>query len=302
MSEVATRTRARWRTRPHPWMLDSPNWLIVPSTGQIRSAAASGRAPSFSARVKKSLKLVRYAATSLTCASRFMVDARLLCGRPQRTSRRRRAALARSDVAGERGQAALRQHVLGQDLAAMGHGGRRLPKRRGCSTQRMRRACSGTATLAASVAPIDAAPSDLHPWLDDHLERHRTARIGWLRASVLGADDGIVSTASLVVGVAAAHATQGGTSCFTGVAGLVAGARCRWPPANTLPVHSQADTEAADLAKERAELAHDPGGRAPRARRDLRRAPPGRGPGRPGRRPADGARRARRARCATNWA
>src|SRR6476660_7382368 len=89
-----------------------------------------------------------------------------------------------------------------------------------------------------------------------HLERHRTARIGWLRASVLGANDGIVSTASLVVGVAAAHATQG-SILPTGVAGLVAGAMSM-AAGEYVSVHSQADTEAADLAKERAERAHDP--------------------------------------------
>jgi VIT1/CCC1 family predicted Fe2+/Mn2+ transporter len=89
-----------------------------------------------------------------------------------------------------------------------------------------------------------------------HLERHRTTRIGWLRASVLGANDGIVSTASLVVGVAAAHASQGSV-LLTGVAGLVAGAMSM-AAGEYVSVHSQADTEAADLARERAELAHDP--------------------------------------------
>jgi VIT1/CCC1 family predicted Fe2+/Mn2+ transporter len=89
-----------------------------------------------------------------------------------------------------------------------------------------------------------------------HLERHRTTRIGWLRAAVLGANDGIVSTASLVVGVAAAHATQASV-LLTGVAGLVAGAMSM-AAGEYVSVHSQADTEAADLAKERAELAHDP--------------------------------------------
>ena len=62
-------------------------------------------------------------------------------------------------------------------------------------------------------------------------ERHRTERIGWLRATVLGANDGIVSTASLVLGVAAAHATHSNI-LIAGVAGLVAGL-CRWLPANT---------------------------------------------------------------------
>src|SRR5664279_2585090 len=89
-----------------------------------------------------------------------------------------------------------------------------------------------------------------------HLERHRTTRIGWLRAAVLGANDGIVSTASLVLGVAAAHSSQA-TVILTGVAGLVAGAMAM-AAGEYVSVHSQADTEAADLAKERAELAADP--------------------------------------------
>ena len=89
-----------------------------------------------------------------------------------------------------------------------------------------------------------------------HLERHRTTRINWLRAAVLGANDGIVSTASLVLGVAAAHTSQA-TILLTGVAGLVAGAMSM-AAGEYVSVHSQADTEAADLAKERAELAADP--------------------------------------------
>jgi VIT1/CCC1 family predicted Fe2+/Mn2+ transporter len=89
-----------------------------------------------------------------------------------------------------------------------------------------------------------------------HFERHRTTRIGWLRAAVLGANDGIVSTASLIVGVAAAHAAPA-TILVTGVAGLVAGAMSM-AAGEYVSVHSQADTEAADLAKERAELQHDP--------------------------------------------
>ena len=89
-----------------------------------------------------------------------------------------------------------------------------------------------------------------------HLERHRTARIGWLRASVLGANDGIVSTASLVVGVAAAHATQGNI-LLTGVAGLVAGAMSM-AAGEYVSVHSQADTERADLSKEKKELELEP--------------------------------------------
>jgi VIT1/CCC1 family predicted Fe2+/Mn2+ transporter len=89
-----------------------------------------------------------------------------------------------------------------------------------------------------------------------HAERHRTERIGWLRAAVLGANDGIVSTASLLVGVAAAHASQS-TMLVTGVAGLVAGAMSM-AAGEYVSVHSQADTENADLSRERAELAADP--------------------------------------------
>ena len=89
-----------------------------------------------------------------------------------------------------------------------------------------------------------------------HLERHKTTRIGWLRAAVLGANDGILSTASLVLGVAAAQGSPG-TVLMTGVAGLVAGAMSM-AAGEYVSVHSQADTEGADLARERAELADDP--------------------------------------------
>lgn len=88
-----------------------------------------------------------------------------------------------------------------------------------------------------------------------HRERHRTERIGWLRAAVLGANDGIVSTASLVVGVAAAHASRGDV-LVAGVAGLVAGAMSM-AAGEYVSVSSQADTEKADLARERKELASD---------------------------------------------
>ena len=88
-----------------------------------------------------------------------------------------------------------------------------------------------------------------------HIERHRTARIGWLRAAVLGANDGIVSTASLLVGVAAAGAATSAI-LMTGVAGLVAGAMSM-AAGEYVSVHSQADTEKADLARERGELAAD---------------------------------------------
>ena len=90
-----------------------------------------------------------------------------------------------------------------------------------------------------------------------HSEWHRSDRIGWLRAAVLGANDGIVSTASLVVGVAAASATTG-TVLMTGVAALVAGAMSM-AAGEYVSVYSQADTENADLARERAELAADIG-------------------------------------------
>ena len=88
-----------------------------------------------------------------------------------------------------------------------------------------------------------------------HLERHRTDRIGWLRAAVLGANDGILSTASLVLGVAAAHANHSSV-LIAGVAGLVAGSMSM-AAGEYVSVHSQADTEKADLALERAELKAD---------------------------------------------
>jgi VIT1/CCC1 family predicted Fe2+/Mn2+ transporter len=89
-----------------------------------------------------------------------------------------------------------------------------------------------------------------------HTERHRTDRIGWLRAAVLGANDGIVSTASLVLGVAAASADHS-SILLTGVAGLVAGAMSM-AAGEYVSVHSQADTEGADLAREQVELDADP--------------------------------------------
>lgn len=89
-----------------------------------------------------------------------------------------------------------------------------------------------------------------------HLERHRTERIGWLRAAVLGANDGIVSTASLIVGVAASKAS-GQAILVAGLAGLVAGAMSM-AAGEYVSVSSQADTEEADLARERKELAADP--------------------------------------------
>jgi VIT1/CCC1 family predicted Fe2+/Mn2+ transporter len=88
-----------------------------------------------------------------------------------------------------------------------------------------------------------------------HRENHRTHRIGWLRAAVLGANDGIVSTASLIVGVAAAHATRA-SIWVAGVAGLVAGAMSM-AAGEYVSVSSQSDTERADLEKERLELETD---------------------------------------------
>lgn len=89
-----------------------------------------------------------------------------------------------------------------------------------------------------------------------HREQHRTERIGWLRAAVLGANDGVVSTASLVIGVAAAHAASHDI-LVAGVAGLIAGAMSM-AAGEYVSVSSQADTEQADLARERKELAADP--------------------------------------------
>ena len=89
-----------------------------------------------------------------------------------------------------------------------------------------------------------------------HTERHLIARIGWLRAAVLGANDGIVSTASLIVGVAAANASRG-EILLAGVAGLVAGAMSM-AAGEYVSVSSQSDAEQADLRRERAEIASDP--------------------------------------------
>jgi VIT1/CCC1 family predicted Fe2+/Mn2+ transporter len=89
-----------------------------------------------------------------------------------------------------------------------------------------------------------------------HRENHLIDRIGWLRAAVLGANDGIVSTASLIVGVAAAAATQHDV-LVAGVAGLVAGAMSM-AAGEYVSVSSQSDTEHADLARERKELGENP--------------------------------------------
>jgi VIT1/CCC1 family predicted Fe2+/Mn2+ transporter len=89
-----------------------------------------------------------------------------------------------------------------------------------------------------------------------HSERHRTAHVGWLRAAVLGANDGIISMASLVAGVAAAQVGHASIMA-TAVAGLVAGAMSM-AAGEFVSVYSQADTEQADLERERLELAADP--------------------------------------------
>src|SRR6202790_2275623 len=91
-----------------------------------------------------------------------------------------------------------------------------------------------------------------------HRESHLVSRIGWLRAAVLGANDGIISTASLIVGVAAAAAKQNDV-LIAGVAGLVAGAMSM-AAGEYVSVSSQSDTERADLAREREELRTDPVG------------------------------------------
>ena len=88
-----------------------------------------------------------------------------------------------------------------------------------------------------------------------NVERHYADRIGWLRAAVLGANDGIVSTASLIVGVAAAQATHS-SIIISGIAGLVAGAMSM-AAGEYVSVSSQADTEKADLDRERSELANN---------------------------------------------
>jgi VIT1/CCC1 family predicted Fe2+/Mn2+ transporter len=89
-----------------------------------------------------------------------------------------------------------------------------------------------------------------------HSESHLVERIGWLRAAVLGANDGIISTASLILGVASAAVSQGDV-LLTGIAGLVAGAMSM-AAGEYVSVSSQSDTEHADLAREKRELTDDP--------------------------------------------
>ncbi len=106
--------------------------------------------------------------------------------------------------------------------------------------------------MGTSVARFGTGPRGRLP----HPEHHRSQRVGWLRAAVLGANDGIVSTASLIVGVAAADATRS-TILTAGTAGLVAGAMSM-AVGEYVSVSSQRDAERADLAQERRELATDP--------------------------------------------
>ena len=110
-----------------------------------------------------------------------------------------------------------------------------------------------------------------NPWkqsMKSHAEYHRVDRVGWLRAAVLGANDGIISTASLIVGVAAAS-TKPGEILLTAIAGLVAGSMAM-AAGEYVSVSSQADTEHADLARERGELATD----VAHEREELERNPP----------------------------
>jgi VIT1/CCC1 family predicted Fe2+/Mn2+ transporter len=106
--------------------------------------------------------------------------------------------------------------------------------------------------MGTTVARSGTGPRGRLP----HPEHHRTQRVGWLRAAVLGANDGIISTASLIVGVAAADANRA-TVLTAGTAGLVAGAMSM-AVGEFVSVSSQRDTEQADLAQERRELAADP--------------------------------------------
>jgi vacuolar iron transporter family protein len=102
------------------------------------------------------------------------------------------------------------------------------------------------------IAPASQPTSGLLKMRAHHRERHRTGKIGWLRASVLGANDGLLSTASLVLGVAAGHGTRSAI-LVAGVAGLVAGAMSM-AAGEYVSVHSQADAEQADLDREREEI------------------------------------------------
>ena len=109
-------------------------------------------------------------------------------------------------------------------------------------------------TVTGALTPVDRA-THLVAMIHATAERHRTHRVGWLRAAVLGANDGIVSTASLIVGVAAAESTRA-SILIAGIAGLVAGAMSM-AAGEYVSVSSQSDTENADVERERKELAAD---------------------------------------------
>ncbi len=114
------------------------------------------------------------------------------------------------------------------------------------------RCVARAALLAEMLLRIGVEPVEPHTFDMEHPETHRTHRVGWLRAAVLGANDGIISTASLVVGVAASDASRNSV-LVAGVAGLVAGAMAM-ATGEYVSVSSQADSENADLEREREEL------------------------------------------------
>ena len=121
----------------------------------------------------------------------------------------------------------------------------------------------GAARVTIGLPQNGTSPPSLYrscsmnqPSLSRHAEPHKTHRIGWLRASVLGANDGILSTASLLVGVASADASHG-SILIAGVAGMVAGAMSM-AAGEYVSVSSQSDTEKAELAREQGELTAEP--------------------------------------------
>ncbi len=109
--------------------------------------------------------------------------------------------------------------------------------------------------VTSSAHSMDSPAAETEKEMPPRREIHRTQRTGWIRAAVLGANDGILSTGSLVLGVAAAHATRGNI-VLAGVAGLVAGAMSM-ASGEYVSVHSQADTEQADLEREQQEIDAD---------------------------------------------
>src|SRR5665647_3094672 len=126
------------------------------------------------------------------------------------------------------------------------------PRRRRCAGHHPDHRCHSDVARADLIRRAESRMSRLRL----HRENHFVDRIGWLRAAVLGANDGIISTASLIVGVAAAATTQGEV-LIAGIAGLVAGAMSM-AAGEYVSVSSQSDTERADLARERKELKKNP--------------------------------------------